>query len=386
MSRSYDDYTAFEYLEEGTDYEQVEVVDEESAGEPYEVPLEPDEEERAERLLQETVTVSLHEHPVYLPRDMADYSEYTSGGWMPIAYDQLARSPLDASLVPPLGIRQMDDTIESLGKMFSDIAHQEFVIRAESADDVRRAHEEDKVAFLPVTETTQMIENELDRLDVLFGMGVRSMGLTYSKANALGSGLAEERDGGLTHFGESAIERMNRIGILVDASHASDQTTLDACEASSDPVIISHDGAQSLLDVDRLDPDEVLEAVADTGGLIGIQAAPHNTSSPDNPRHSVDSMMDHFEYIVDLVGIEHVTFGPDTMYGDHLALHRHFGKDLSQYPDWVETDIEYVKGLENPTEAWKNIYRWLVSHGYSDDEIAKVTGENTLRVLDEVLP
>jgi membrane dipeptidase len=385
MTREYDGYTAFDYLEAGSDYQEFETFDRENAAEPYTVPLDEDEEARAERLMAETVTVSLHEHLVALPTDFEDYGAYTSTGWMPTAYDRLADGPLDAALMPPLGIRQFSDTVTSFGKLFSDLAHQDLVVRAESADDIRSAHENGQVAILPVTETAQMIENEPDRIDVLHGLGVRSMGLTYSASNALGSGLGEERDGGLTAFGAQAIERMNKVGVLVDASHASDQTTLDACEVSDDPVVISHDGAQELLDIARLDPDEVLTAVADTGGLIGIQAAPHNTSSPDHPRHSVDSVMDHFEYIVDLVGIDHVTFGPDTMYGDHVALHRHFGKDLEQYPDWVETGIDNVRGMDNPTEAWTNIYRWLVQSGYSDEEIAKVTGENTLRVLDEVI-
>ena len=385
MTREYDGYTAFEYLEAGTDYQDVTTFDRKQAGDPYEVPLDDDDATRAERLMDETVTISLHEHLVYLPDDLGDYGKYTSSGWMPTAYEQLAEGPLDAALMPPLGIRQLSDTVSSLGKLFSDIAHQDLVVRAESADDIRRAHEEGNVAILPVTETSQMIENELDRIDVLHGIGVRSMGLTYSASNALGSGLSEEGDGGLTKFGAKAIERMNKVGVLVDASHASDGTTLDACEVSDKPVVISHDGAQELLNIDRLDPDHVLEAVADTGGLIGIQAAPHNTSSPDHSRHSVDSVMDHFEYVVDLVGIDHVTFGPDTMYGDHVALHRYFGKDLGMYPDWVETGIDNVQGMDNPTEAWTNIYRWLVKAGYSDEEIAKVTGENTLRVLDEVL-
>jgi membrane dipeptidase len=94
--------------------------------------------------------------------------------------------------------------------------------------------------------------------------------------------------------------------------------------------------------------------------------------------------MDHFEYVKDLVGIEHVTFGPDANWGDHVGLHTWFGKDLSIYPDWVNLDIDYVEGLENPNEAWTNIVRWLVKEGYSDEEIRMVTGENTLRVLEQV--
>ncbi len=105
--------------------------------------------------------------------------------------------------------------------------------------------------------------------------------------------------------------------------------------------------------------------------------------------------MEHFEYIVDRVGIDHVAFGPDTLYGDHVGLHHLFSDALSidsshesdeqarEEPPSFE-EVEYVKGIENPTEASHNILRWLVKHDYSEEDIAKVVGGNILRVLDDV--
>jgi membrane dipeptidase len=99
--------------------------------------------------------------------------------------------------------------------------------------------------------------------------------------------------------------------------------------------------------------------------------------------------MEHFEYIVDLVGIEHVAFGPDTNFGDHVGLHNEFRKLLSideektdNSPEHIEVD--YVNGLENPSENFHNIVQWLIKHNYSKDEIIKVTGENVIRLLKEV--
>jgi len=82
-----------------------------------------------------------------------------------------------------------------------------------------------------------MIENELDRIEILYGFGVRVMGIAYSESNALGSGLKEPRDGGLTSFGHRAVERMNKVGIAIDCSHCGDQTSLDAIEASTKPAL-----------------------------------------------------------------------------------------------------------------------------------------------------
>lgn len=382
---AYDGYRSFQYLEAGVDYEAFELPGE-HAGEPYLVPLDDSEEARSNEFIENNFIISLHDHTSSLPRDVNRRAEYTGQGRVVTPYDLLAESPLNAAIVNLMGARTWDESITNLGMRRADIAHQEFVTVVEDFDDIHTAYENGQFGYVLGVETSMLIENELDRLDVLYGLGLRTIGITYSPSNALGTGLADQhRDGGLTRFGEKAIERMNKLGFLIDASHASNQTTLDACEISDDPILLSHNGACELLPIDRLDPDEVIEAVADTGGLIGIQAAPHNSSSPDHPSHSIDSMMDHFEYVKDLVGIDHVTLGPDAMWGDHVGLHRWFEKDLSEYPDWVDLDIEYVRGVENPNEAWTNIVRWLVKEGYSDDEIRKVTSGNTMRVLEEVI-
>ena len=164
-------------------------------------------------------------------------------------------------------------------------------------------------------------------------------------------------------------------------------------DSSTKPVTISHIGARSLWDSSRLAPDNVLKACADKGGLIGIEAAPHTTITAANPVHSIDSYMEHFEYIKNLVGVDHVGFGPDSLYGDHAGLHRVYMGDLSleESRKMPSTDratdhprVEYVRGVENPTEASHNILRWLVKKNYADHDIAKVIGGNALRVMKEV--
>jgi membrane dipeptidase len=135
-------------------------------------------------------------------------------------------------------------------------------------------------------------------------------------------------------------------------------------------------------------PDEVLRACAATGGVLGVEAAPHTTLSHEHPAHSIESVMDHFLYCVDLMGIDHVAFGPDTLYGDHVGLHHIFAKNLGvkeaqkSGPNYEE--VEYVAGLENPTENFYNIIGSLVKRDWSDEDIEKVVGGNILRVLEQV--
>ena len=241
-----------------------------------------------------------------------------------------------------------------------------------------------------------MIENELDRIEVLYGFGVRLLGIAYSEANALGAGLKEPRDGGLTVFGRKAVERMNKVGMLIDCSHCGDQTTLDTIEVSEKPIVLSHIGARALWDSNRMAPDEVLVACAGKGGVIGIEAAPHTTLTYNHRTHDLEAFMEHFEYVKELVGIDHVGFGPDSLFGDHVGLHHTYAASLSikdahggtaadrRLKDMDYQEVEYVKGIENPVEGSRNILRWLVQNGYSDEDIRKVMGGNALRLLGEV--
>ena len=235
-------------------------------------------------------------------------------------------------------------------------------------------------------EAATPIENEIDRLDVLYGLGLRQIGIAYSDANALGSGLSETTDGGLTAFGRRAVRRMNQLGLAIDLSHAGDRTALDTCEQSDRPVFITHAGARAVWDTARMKPDDVLRAVAGTGGVIGMSAAPHTTLSGAHPRHSIESVMDHFRYCVDLVGLDHVAFGPDTLYGDHVALHRIFARllSLSSSRGPAFEPVAHVDGLENPTENFANICGWLVQHDVDDEAVRAVIGGNVYRALQSV--
>ena len=233
-----------------------------------------------------------------------------------------------------------------------------------------------------------MIENEVDRLDVLYGFGVRQIGIAYSEGNLLGSGLKERGDGGLTYFGERAVRRMNQLGLAIDVSHSGDQTSLDVIKASTQPIFITHCGSREVWPIARMKPDAILQACAERGGVLGLEAAPHTSLSREHPRHSLESVMDHFTHCVEVLGIEHVAFGPDTLFGDHVGLHEAFAANLSIAQASESTleyeKVAYVDGLENPAECFWNIIGWLVEHGYSDDEIRMVTGGNIMRVLDQV--
>lgn len=397
MRKHYSGYTSYSYLEPGRDYKAFRLAEQLGRVASSRVPLSKAEEERVEEILEKHVAISFHDHGIVFPRDPGEFIEYSRRGRMWIAYRGLAASGLDAyfeGLFDGIALSDGPDpwswssVVRQIGMFSSDLDHQDLLFIARRAEDAVRAHREGRIAVYLHLEGPPRIGEDLDRVDVLYGLGVRCMGIAYSRGNEFGSGLADKHDRGLSDLGYMLIERMNKLGMLIDLAHAGDRTSLDVIEASRRPVAITHAGARALWPTRRMKPDEILQALGEKGGVIGVEAAPHTTLTEKHPRHTLESVMEHFEYIVDLIGIDHVAFGPDTLFGDHVALHKVFAGELSigsahgEAPSYEE--VEYVDGLENPSD-YINIVRWLVKHGYSDDEIGKVIGGNVLRLLRETI-
>lgn len=395
QNKRYSGYKSFEYLEPGVDYKPFKLAKELGRVPSRGVEVTPEQEERVRRIFEQNLIISLHDHCFVAPENLAEFFEFRRQGRDWTGYEGLSVSGLDCvfdnlmngtAMITSRGGWKWDDIIYDLGMRLSDIAHQDMVVLATTTEDIVRAKHNGQIAFVVSLEGAAMIENELDRLDILYGLGVRCLGIAYSEGNQLGGGLREPNDGGLTVFGRQAVRRMNKLGIAIDISHSGDRTSMDTIEVSEKPVFITHAGARALWNSNRLKPDEVIKACAAKGGVIGIEAAPHTTITQKNPRHTIDSFMEHFEYCVELVGIDHVAFGPDVLFGDHVGLHHTLSEALSiaasrgklEYPR-----VEWVDGLENPAEAFPNIVRWLVKHGYSDEDIAKAVGGNVMRVLKE---
>jgi membrane dipeptidase len=389
-------YTSYGYLPAG-ELTQFELDPEFDRVPAYDLGLDEAQAARAERLLRESVVVSLHDHPVVFPKDVAEIPAYNRTGRQHTGFEGLRRSGMTAvfdnmmdgtACVTGHAPWRWDDVVIDLGMRQADLAHQSDVVVVRTVDDILAAHRDGHVGLVFGLEAATPIENELDRLDVLFGLGLRQIGIAYSDSNALGSGLIDGDEGGLTQFGRKAVARMNAVGLAVDVSHSNDRTGIETCEASTAPVFMTHAGARALWDIPRLKSDDALRAVAATGGVIGMSAAPHTTISYDHREHSIASVMDHFEYVAELVGLEHVAFGPDTLFVDHVGLHRQFAHLLSGAttgePDHPR--VAYVAGLESPEECFRHIIGWLVKRGYGDSDIEAVVGGNIIRALREIWP
>ncbi|KAA9032372.1 dipeptidase [Niallia endozanthoxylica] len=397
-TKLYNEYQSFQYLTPGKHYRAFELPGSERYQSTMNIELTQSQERFYETILKYYPIVSLRDHGFVVPKNPEDIIPYCRQLHTEFDYQGLSQSGADVifenfmdgiSIVTSQNGLKWNDVILTLGIRFSDIAKQDTVYIAKTYEDLFEAKRTNRIAILPSLEAASILENEVDRVDVLYGLGVRCMGITYNEANTLGSGLTEKRDAGLTKFGRKVVERMNSLGMVIDISHCGDQTSLDVIEASAQPVMITHAGARKIWDSPRMKSDEVLQACAEKGGIIGVCAAPNTTLSMRNPNeHSIDSVMEHLEYMIDLVGIDHVGLGPDTFFGDHVALQNAFDQMLSLHESHGNDEYEsspFVKGLENPSEATKNMIRWLIQKDYKIQDLEKISGGNALRVLKQIL-
>ncbi len=396
-NKRYSGYKSFNYLQAGKDYSPFKLAKEIGRVASSTVPLAKSEEDRVQTLIEKNPTISLHDHTFVWPEDPGQFVDYVRSGRWWIGYEGLAHSGLDSVFEGLLDgiavIRSRDpwdweNAVQQIGMVRSDLAHQNMVFVATSTKEIEQAHDDGRIAMILHLEGPPRLGEDLSRIEVLYGLGVRCMGIAYSRGNEFGSGLADKMDRGLTDLGYEYVQSLNRLGIAVDLSHAGDRTGLEVVEASKDPVFVTHAGARALWPSRRMKPDDLIQSLAEKDGVFGIEAAPHTTLTKRNPKHNLESVMEHFEYVEKLAGIDHVALGPDTLFGDHVALHRVFRDFLSISAAAEEglppfPKVEYVNGLENPSE-YSNCVRWLVKHGYSDREIAKTIGGNVLNVTKTV--
>ena len=284
--------------------------------------------------------------------------------------DKLASVGIDCSVVTAAWNNEHDfrNTINRITDSYSILGGGRMCY-GETAEDIIDAHKNGKLAVVLQFQNTSPIENDIRLLEVWYKFGVRVMELTYSQRNLIGDGCDEDTDCGLSKFGQKVLQEMNRIGLVVDLSHTGYTTSMEALEQSKDPVIFSHSNVKKLADfTDPTYPkrrnltDEQIKALAEKDGVMGIAAQSFllKTDWQKSPPSTKD-MVDHIEYVIKLVGADHVGIGLDYTEGDGPP----------------ELAIKSVKDIVEVTFE-------LLQRGYSNNEVKKVLGENFLRVFRKV--
>jgi len=259
----------------------------------------------------------------------------------------------------------------------------DFFTRIDSPADLKRVKKSGKLGIVLGIQNSEHFRRP-DDVDLFRGLGQRVSQLTYNARNLIGNGSTERRDDGISDFGVSIIERMNKTGMAIDVSHCGDRTTLDAFEISKKPVLITHSNCRSLVPGHpRLKTDEAIKKVGEAGSVIGITGVRMFVKG-DEPT-TVEHVLDHFDHVKKLIGPQHLGVGSDIDLYGYDAMPPELNKQLragykGSYSFREKIDIE---GLNHPKRMF-DLTEGLIRRKYSDSEIEGILGGNFERVLTQV--
>lgn len=304
--------------------------------------------------------------------------------WSPVVFENMRRGGLTAVNCTCSILENFRDTIRNIvWWQHAFERHADLIVPVRRVGDIAAAKNSARTGIILGFQNTSAIEDDLDLLGVFHGLGVRVMQLTYMEANLVGQGCLERIDAGLTGFGREVVAEMNRLGILIDLSHVGHRTTMEAIEASAQPVAFTHANPARLCDHPRNQPDDALKAVAATGGVVGATVFP--PFLPEGNDATLDDFARVVDYLVELIGIDHVAVGTDFTEGQPR-----------EWFDWILTgkskrgpQLALDHPLRNPegirsASDFGNLTAALLRHGYRPQDVRKIMGENMVRLLARV--
>jgi microsomal dipeptidase-like Zn-dependent dipeptidase len=303
--------------------------------------------------------------------------------WSEKIFKQWRASNLDAVHVTISYHEQFRDTVsnfEQWNKWFEK--YPSLIMPAFYAEDVEIAKKQRKTAVIFGFQNPSPIEDDIGLVEILHRLGARFMQLSYNNQSLLATGCYEENDPGITRMGKEVIKEMNRVGMVVDMSHSSERSTFEAIELSSRPIVISHANPSFWHPAKRNKSDQILRKLSENKGMLGFSLYPHHLNN--SSQCSLEDFCLMIARTADLIGIDHIGFGSDLCQDqpDSIVEWMRVGK-------WTK-EIDYGEGsASNPgfpdmpkwfrdNRDWNNIIEGLKKHGFSNDEINKIKGENWL--------
>lgn len=277
-----------------------------------------------------------------------------------------------------------DEAMAFIARMNALVAeHPEQLLRIDALDDFERLKKGQRVGMILGIQNSDHFRSP-DDVDAFYHLGQRISQLTYNRQNLLGSGSTDRVDGGISSLGAQIVERMNAVGMAVDVSHCGDQTTLDACELSTRPVLITHSNARELAGGHvRAKSDDAIRAMGRSGGVMGIAAVRQFVSATEPT--TIEHYMDHIAYVAKMVGVEHVGIGSDqdmNGYDDmsELAQNALKGGYSAAYAFRQKLDVD---GYDHPRRVF-DLAQGLIQRNFSDEHIRMILGGNFKRVLADI--
>ncbi len=258
--------------------------------------------------------------------------------------------------------------------------HADLIMPVHTADDVRRAEREGRTGIVFGFQNCSPIEDDFGLVQVLHELGARFMQLSYNNQSPLATGCYETEDPGITRFGRQAIKEMNRVGLVIDMSHSAERSTLEAMEISERPIAITHANPAWWQPALRNKSDTVLNALADSGGMVGFSLYPHHLKG--NCR--LEDFCEMAARTAEMIGVEHIGIGSDLCQGhDDTVVEWMRNGRWSRSTDYGEGSREKAGFPPQPdwfesNRDFGNIARGLAAVGFSVDEVDRIMGRNWL--------
>ncbi len=275
------------------------------------------------------------------------------------------------------------ETMGLIAEAYRTVREHDSLCLATDTAGIRAAKRDGKLAAVLHFQGTHPFEYDLGLAEVYWRLGVRIVQLAYNVRSPAADGCEEPGNASLSRFGRQLVAELNRLGIVVDVSHTGHASSMDAAERTTAPCIASHSNAAALHASPRNLQDDLIRAIAATGGVIGINGYPAFVADSDKP--TMDQFIDHMAYIAELVGSAHVGIGldyttrnPPMAEYEQLVADGHWSPENYPPPPW-----HYPDGLEDASGLPKLTQR-LVDRGFGDQDVRGILGENWLRVFDAV--
>lgn len=284
---------------------------------------------------------------------------------------------IDDKYLPEMALRKALDQIAAL---YEDIdeSSDKFML-CKSYDDMGKATRENKIGILISFEGVEPLINDINLLRIFYELGVRGVGLTWSRRNFAADGchfspVEEGTKGGLTDFGVKVVKEAEKLGMFIDVSHLNDEGFWDVMKFTNKPVIASHSNSRVVTNIMRNLTDEQIKELASKNGVIGVNASAMIVSK-DIKEATIEKYADHIDYLVKVVGIEHVGLGFD--FCDHL---KKYSTEEDRKRDFSPS-FDVIKGHSEIQE----LTSILIDRGYTDEHLKLIYGENFMRVYKNIL-
>lgn len=322
-----------------------------------------------------------------MSRQMLTVDGLQYSNWSREIFEQMREGGVDAVHATLVYHETLRETLTRIGEWNRRFeAHGDLIMPVHAPGDIERAREAGKVGIFFGAQNCSPIEDDIDMVAVLRQLGLLIMQLTYNNQSLLACGCYESEDSGITRFGRQVIREMNRVGMVIDMSHSSERSTLDAIEISERPVIISHANPSFFHDAKRNKSDKVLKAIAENDGLLGFSAYPfHLKNGPDC---TLEDYCDMIARTVDLMGIEHVGLGTDLCQNQPTSVlewmrNGRWSKEMD-YGEGSANNAGWPKPLAwlRDSRDFPNLIEALRAKGFAEQDVARIMGRNWVELLE----